>query len=63
MLPKCCCLHLMAAAVNEAVLETLRKQGRPPRKTWTFDSVPGEVPGERCQSSGCQDLPGLCETF
>ena len=49
----------------EAVLETLRKQGRPPRKTWTFDSVPGEVPGEMgCQSSGCQDLPGvLCETF
>ncbi len=25
----------------QAVLETLRRDGRPPRKTWTFDSVPG----------------------
>ena len=45
----------------EAVLETLRKQGRPPRKTWTFDSVPGEM---GCQSMSELHLLGvLFETY
>ncbi|CAL1165243.1 unnamed protein product [Cladocopium goreaui] len=52
------CGHSFGGKVALAVLETLRKQGRPPRKTWTFDSVPGcpaAIPAEderRQQSVG-----------
>eukprot|EP00434_Breviolum_minutum_P034776 symbB.v1.2.030783.t1/scaffold3506.1/size55141/6 len=35
------CGHSFGGKVALAVLETLRRDGRPPRKTWTFDSVPG----------------------